>query len=593
MKIKERIEALRQEMKRNSFDAYIVPSTDPHQGEYIPEHWQSRQWLSGFTGSAGTLVVTQFFAGIWTDSRYFIQAEEELKDTGVELVKLIIPHTPEFIDWVINNLPENSKVGVDARVISASLFETMKKIFHSKDILLTGDIDLVKNVWKNRPSLPEYPVFEHDVKFAGKNRSEKLLQIRNQMNQKGVDFHLLCSLDDIAWTLNLRGKDVMYNPVFVSYLLIGMEEAFLFIQPEKVDAEITGKLVSDNIHILAYSEMDTFMPGIISGKRVQMQTAKSNEWITAMVKGNSTLIDAQNIPVLLKSMKNPVEIEHTRRVMEKDGVALLRFFRWLESEIQSGGLNEYTCGEKIAFFRSQMPGYVGESFAPIVGYAGHGAIVHYSANPENAYTLKPEGILLVDSGGQYMDGTTDITRTIALGKPTEEQKKHFTLVLKGHIRVAMAKFPYGTRGFHLDTLARLDLWENHLNYGHGTGHGVGFFLNVHEGPQGISPNPAVNQVFEQGMITSNEPGLYIEGQYGIRIENLILSKELPDLGTGRYLEFETISLFPIDLQLVDKKLLDQKEILWLNNYHTEVYNRLSEYLNQEEKNWLKSKTSKI
>ena len=302
-------------MKRNSLDAYIVPSTDPHQGEYIPEHWQSRQWLSGFTGSAGTLVVTQFFAGIWTDSRYFIQAEEELKDTGVELVKLIIPHTPEFIDWLINNLPENSKIGVDARVISASLFETMKKIFHSKDILLTGDIDLVKNVWKNRPSLPEYPVFEHDVKFAGKNRSEKLLQIRNQMNQKGVDFHLLCSLDDIAWTLNLRGKDVMYNPVFVSYLLIGMEEAFLFIQPVKVDAEITNKLVSDNIHILAYNEMDSFLPGIISGKKVLMQTAKSNEWITAMVKGNSTLIDAQNIPVLLKSMKNPVEIEHTRRVM--------------------------------------------------------------------------------------------------------------------------------------------------------------------------------------------------------------------------------------------------------------------------------------
>jgi Xaa-Pro aminopeptidase len=411
----------------------------------------------------------------------------------------------------------------------------------------------VKNVWKNRPSLPEYPVFEHDVKFAGKTRAEKLSQVRTSMHQKGVDFHLLCSLDDIAWTLNLRGKDVMFNPVFVSYLLIGLDEAFLFIQPEKVDAEITNKLVSDNIHILAYNEMGSLLPGIISGKKVLMQTAKSNEWLAALVRDNSTLIDDQNIPILFKSMKNQVEIEHTRRVMEKDGVALLRFFRWLEAEIHSGGLNEYTCGEKIAFFRSQMPGYVGESFAPIVGYAGHGAIVHYSANPENAYTLKPEGILLVDSGGQYHDGTTDITRTITLGKPTEEQKKHFTLVLKGHIRVAMAKFPYGTRGFHLDTLARLDLWENQLNYGHGTGHGVGFFLNVHEGPQGISPNPVVNQVFEQGMITSNEPGLYIEDQYGIRIENLILSKELPGQGTGRYLEFETLSLFPIDLQLIERR----------------------------------------
>jgi Xaa-Pro aminopeptidase len=300
------------------------------------------------------------------------------------------------------------------------------------------------------------------------------------------------------------------------------------------------------------------------------------------------------VPVLLKAVKNEVEIQHTRKVMEKDGVALLRFFMWLEKEINQGNIvNEFDCGEKIAEFRKGMKDYIGESFSPIVGYAGHGAIVHYSASPEKSYNLKPEGILLIDSGGQYLDGTTDITRTISLGKPAKEQRKHFTLVLKGHIAVATAIFPYGTKGFHLDILARKDLWQNQLNYGHGTGHGVGFFLNVHEGPQGISPNPAVNQIFETGMITSNEPGLYIEGQYGIRIENLILSKELPDRGTGRYLEFETLSLFPVDLNLIDWSMLNETETAWINDYHARVYEYLSPHLDAKERAWLKSKTAKI
>ena len=354
------------------------------------------------------------------------------------------------------------------------------------------------------------------------------------------------------------------------------------------------KLEQCGIKTISYFEIEKSLPGIISGKKVLLQSAKSNEWISQLIRKHAVPVEGQNVPVLLKAVKNEVEIQHTRKVMEKDGMALLRFFMWLEKEISAGNdVNEYDCGEKIAEFRKGMKDYIGESFSPIVGYAGHGAIVHYSASPEKAYKLKPEGILLVDSGGQYLDGTTDITRTICLGNPTEEQKKHFTLVLKGHIAVDTAVFPYGTKGFHLDVLARKYLWQNQLNYGHGTGHGVGFFLNVHEGPQGISPNPAVNQVFEPGMITSNEPGLYIEDQYGIRIENLILSVELPDQGTGRYLGFETLSLFPIDLNLVDVDLLDKKEIDWLNQYHTMVYNRLSEYLDEIEKTWLKSKTRKI
>lgn len=593
MKIKEKIASLRHEMTIKGLDAYIVLSTDPHQGEYIPEKWQARQWLSGFTGSAGTLIVTQFFAGLWTDSRYFIQAEEELKNAGIELVKLVIPHTPEFIEWLVNNLSENSRVGVDAKVVSSSLFEMMTNAFVKKKIQLSGEYDLVDKIWENRPELPENAVFEHDVKYAGIARNDKLNRIRALMNTKGADYHLICTLDDIAWTLNLRGQDVMYNPVFVSYLLIGKLDAYLFVQIEKLDNEIKDKLKSDNIKILAYNDLEELLPGIIAGNKVLLQLAKTNEWISGLVRKNAKLIDGQNIPVLLKSIKNPIELEHTRKVMEKDGVAMVRFFIWLESAIKNSVVDEFTCGEKIAFFRSQMPGYFGESFSPIVAYAGHGAIVHYSAKPDTAYNLKSEGILLIDSGGQYVDGTTDITRTISLGNPAEKQKMHFTLVLKGHIRVAMAKFPYGTKGFHLDTLARLDLWANQLNYGHGTGHGVGFFLNVHEGPQGISPNPAVNQVFESDMITSNEPGLYIEGQYGIRIENLILSKELSDKEGGPFLEFETLTLFPIDLNLVDSKLLDASEKIWLNKYHTEVYDRLSAYLNEDERLWLQSKTFPI
>ncbi len=592
-KINDRIQSLRKQMKHCGLDAYIVPSTDPHQGEYIPEHWQCRQWLSGFTGSAGTLVVTQFFAGVWTDSRYFIQAEEQLRGSGIELVKLVIPHNPEFIDWLKTNLPPKSRVGVDAWVISSALYQSMSEAFRVADIKLSGDYDLPGKIWIDRPELPLDPVFEHSVEYTGADRSEKLVKIRQVMQQHNADYHLVCTLDDIAWTLNLRGKDVDYNPVFVSYLLIGREDAYLFVLPGKTVIKLEQILSLSGVKILDYNYLESLLKQIISGKKVLFQSAKTNEKIAAIIRKYASGTEGQNIPILFKSMKNEKEIALTRRAMEKDGAALVRFFMWLENILELEGTDEYTCGEMLAKFRSQMPGYVGESFSPIVGYAGHGAIVHYSAGKETAYPLKKEGILLVDSGGQYLDGTTDITRTVSLGNPAPEQQINFTLVLKGHIRVAMARFPYGTRGFHFDTLARYDLWQELKNYGHGTGHGVGFFLNVHEGPQGISPNPAVNQVFEPGMITSNEPGLYIEGEYGIRIENLILSKELPDSGTGRWLEFETLSLFPIDLTLVDSKLLTEAEKSWLNNYHTMVYDRLSPHLTPSEKEWLIGKTQKV
>jgi Xaa-Pro aminopeptidase len=590
MDIHQKIEALREAMIQRRLDAFIVPSTDPHQGEYIHEHWQARQWLTGFSGSAGTLVVTRFYTGVWTDSRYFLQAEEELKGTGVELVRLVIPHTPEFVDWLVKNLPKGSVVGVDGRVVSASLFSHLEATFELADIRLTGEFELVREIWAGRPSLPLNPVFELDVAFSGKARSEKLEEIRLGMRQKGVEFHLISSLDDVAWTLNLRGNDIPFNPLFISYLLIGLEQSILFIHQAKVSEEIRQKLLSEKIYLSPYEELSEILPAIISGKTVMLQSSKSSFYLYELVKKHAVLIDEPALPVLMKAIKNHVEQAHLRKVMEKDGVALIRFFRWLEGELPLGRLTEYDCGEMIRTFRSESEGYVGESFAPIVGYEGHGAIVHYSADKQASSFLRPEGILLVDSGGQYLNGTTDITRTIALGKPTRQQIKHFTLVLKGHIRLASVKFPYGTKGFHLDSLARLDLWNDQLNYGHGTGHGVGFFLNVHEGPQGISPNPAINQVVEPGMVTSNEPGIYVENQYGIRIENLILSKELQDQGTGRYLEFETLTLFPIDLELVDEDLLDQKEKDWLNGYHAEVFSRLSPYLEEEEQKWLSYKT---
>ncbi len=593
MTIREKISALRSLMQEKGFDAYIIPPTDPHQSEYIADHWKTRVWISGFTGSAGTVVVTHDFAGLWTDSRYFIQAEKELEDTGIELVKLKLAHSPEYIDWLGENLQEGQTVGIDGKVFAQSLVELLKKKLSPKGVKFNCAYDLPGQIWQDRPPLSPSDVVEHDVQYAGKSRSEKIAMVRTEMKDSSIDYQLLTSLDDIAWLFNLRGSDVDYNPVFTAYAIISQNSALLFMDENKLAPSLKEKLVNDGIEIQPYQEISQFLTSLPVDSSLSFTSGKTSHHIHLSIPAHCQKLDNISIPAKLKSCKNEVEVKHIRKALVKDGVALVKFFRWLEDNIDKGGITEITLDEKLTEFRQQQPGFMGNSFSTIAGYKDHGAIIHYSATPETAYTIKPEGMLLLDSGGQYIDGTTDITRTICLGKPTDEQILDYTLVLKGLIKLSMAYFPEGTKGYHLDALARFPLWQHGKNYGHGTGHGVGFFLNVHEGPQGITPNPAVNFPLQEGMLQSNEPGFYPEGKYGVRLENLIVV--IPHIETeyGRFLQFETLTLFPMEMKLIDTDLLTPEEKGWLNRYHKKVFENLSPKLSTEDNQWLLEKTKGI
>jgi Xaa-Pro aminopeptidase len=589
----EKLTSLRDLMSEQGFAAYIIPSTDPHQSEYIADHWKTRQWFSGFTGSAGTVVVTQDFAGLWTDSRYFIQAEKELQGSGIELVKLKIPHTPEYVDWLKEKLDRGSVVGINGKVFSESLVSSMKKAFLDKGIKINCGLDLPGMIWKDRPPVSMNGITEHDLKYAGKSRKEKLARVREEMEKEGAGYHLLTSLDDIAWVFNLRGTDVDYNPVFISYALISKDTSTLFVDEHKLGQELRDKLVADSVTVEPYEKIDETLTALEIGSGIMFSTSKTSHYINLCIPPHCKKIDSISIVTRLKACKDETEITNIRNAMVKDGVALVKFFKWLEENIGKEAITEITLDEKLTSIRASQKGYTGNSFGTIAGYKDHGAIVHYDATPESAYPLSAEGILLLDSGAQYLDGTTDITRTITLGKPTEEQVRDYTLVLKGLIQLSLAIFPEGTKGFHLDVLARKALWEHSKNYGHGTGHGVGYFLNVHEGPQGITPNAAVNTALEPGMIQSNEPGYYKEGEYGIRLENLILVTEHSESEYGRFLQFDTITLFPFDTNLIDMDLLSEREKGWLNRYHKKVFERLSPGLTKEENQWLLKKTKNI
>ncbi len=580
-------------MKQHDLNAYIIPSTDPHQGEYIAEHWQTREWFSGFTGSTGNVVITHDFAGLWTDSRYFIQAQEELKGSGIELVKLKIPHTPEYIDWLVEKLPAGSKVGFDGKVVAAQLAMMMKKAFEPHQIQIDSQHDLPGMIWEDRPGLPQQPVFEHDEKMAGKSRWEKLAMVREQMKARHADFHLLTSLDDIAWLFNLRGSDVQFNPVFLSYAVITPSESLLFIDEKKIPDDLQSRLQDEGLIVKPYDQVADYLRQLPQGSALWLTLSKVNQYLLDLIPGHCTLIDELSAVVPMKARKNTVEAANIRHAMVKDGVALVHFYRWLEENLGKMNITEISLDEQLTKFRKQQDGFMGNSFYPIVGYQDHGAIVHYSASPDTAYDIHPEGILLLDSGAQYLDGTTDITRTTALGKPTDEQRHDFTLVLKGHVELSRAVFPAGTKGFHLEVLARKALWQDGKNYGHGTGHGVGFFLNVHEGPQGISLNPSVNYPLEEGMVLSNEPGFYREGHYGMRTENLIMVVPFQESEYGPFLKFETLTLFPYDLGLIDAALLNHDEKQWINHYHQVVYERLEAYLDEEARRWLAHKTRAI
>lgn len=595
MNINKRLAALRQQMKAHQVDAYIVPSSDPHQSEYVADHWKTRIWLSGFTGSAGILIVTQDHAGVWTDSRYFIQAERELAESEVELHKQGIPHAPEHVEWLAQNLPEGATVGCDGFLFSVGQIRHLHKHFHVKNIEINYELDLVAPIWEDREPLPKNLIFEHDFKYAGVSREAKLEEIRDEMDIQGADFYLISTLDDVAWTLNIRSNDIDCNPLTIAYLLVGMKAAYLFIDQDKVHEGIKANLLQDGVVLRPYNDLLRFMNDIPSEESVLVDVGTTSIRvfnalkITQIIKGN-------NIVMPLKAIKNETEIAHIQDAMVKDGVALTHLFRWLDAELETRTVSEVEVAEQLDTFRRAQGGYFGESFNAIVGYQSNGAIVHYRPEAKTCAHLKKEGILLLDSGGQYINGTTDITRTVALGTPTAEQKRNFTLVLKGHIALATIRFPKGTKGMQLDTLARMYLWNDHLNYGHGTGHGVGFFLNVHEPPQGFATGGTTSRgitPLEPGMFTSNEPGFYKNGEYGIRIENLILCVEDIENEYATFYKHKTLTLFPIDLNLIEVSLLTEKERTWLNDYHAQVQRELSPLLNAEEKAWMEAQCRAI
>lgn len=591
----QKLDKLRSLMAQSDFDAYIIPGTDPHMGEYTPDYWQIRSWFSGFKGSAGTLVITSNFAGLWTDSRYFLQAESELKGSGIELVKLRVPHTPEYVDWIVKNLPVGSRVGVDGKMISGDSVKQLKSAFVQKQMELVTNEDLILPIWTDRPPFPLNPVSDYDLEYAGSSRIEKIDLVRSEMCRLGVTHHLITSLDDIAWLLNMRGTDIEYNPLFVSYVLIDSDTTILFINDAKISPELQEGLGNDGVTLCDYDQIEPTLAKLVKGNRLLLASGKVNQALLDAIKPAVIIIDGVNPTTLMKAIKNETEMGHLHQTMVYDGIALVNFFHWLEKNIGKETITEISASEKIQQFRSEQPVFMGLSFGTIAGYASHGAIVHYSPTPASDAELKPEGLFLLDSGGQYLSGTTDVTRTIALGTPNEEQQRDFTLALKGTIALSDAVFPYGTKGYQLDALARIALWKNGINFGHGTGHGVGFFLNVHEGPQGISPNAAgpASTLMEKGMVTSVEPAMYREGKHGIRTENLVVCVPYLENEFGSFLKFETLTLCPIDRNLIEVNLLEKTELSWLNSYHVMVYERLSPFLSKEVCDWLKVKTAEI
>ena len=589
--IKERIHALRMTFRPNNIKAFIIPSTDPHLSEYVAPYWMSREWISGFTGSAGTAVILMDKAVLWTDSRYFLQAEKELEGSGITLYKEMLPETPSITKFLCQNLKPGESVSIDGKMFSVQQVEQMKEDLAPYQLQVNLFGDPLKNIWKDRPSMPDAPAFIYDVKYAGKSCGEKVAAIRTELKKKGIFALFLSSLDEIAWTLNLRGSDVHCNPVIVSYLLVTQDEVVYFISPEKITQEVNEYLQEQQVSLRKYDEAESFLNSF-TGENILIDPKKTNYAIYSAINPACKVVRGESPVTLLKAIRNEQEIAGIHHAMQRDGVALVKFLKWLEASVLSGKETELSVDRKLHEFRAAQPLYMGESFDTIAGYKEHGAIVHYSATEESDVTLQSKGFLLLDSGAQYLDGTTDITRTIALGELTEEEKTDYTLILKGHIALAMAKFPAGTRGAQLDVLARMPIWSHGMNFLHGTGHGVGHFLSVHEGPQSIrmNENPIVLQ---PGMVTSNEPGVYKAGSHGIRTENLTLVCKDKEGMFGEYFKFETITLCPICKKGIIKEMLTAEEVKWFNDYHQTVYKKLSPSLNEEEKKWLLEATKAI
>ncbi|NFG27102.1 aminopeptidase P family protein [Clostridium botulinum] len=591
MRTFEKIEKLREIMKKENIDYYVVPSGDFHQSEYVAEHFKSRAYITGFTGSAGTALIGIEKGILWTDGRYFIQAEQQLKDSGIELYKMRIPGWPTLHEWLMENMKSGETVSFDGRLFSANEYKEFKKIKDKKDINIVMNKDLIEEIWNDKPELPKEKAFLHDIKYCGKSAKEKIEEVRVEMKKMGAQSYIISSLDDIAWLYNIRGNDVKDTPVVLAYAIVNEEKATLYIDKNKLSNEDQIKLNNEGIKIDEYSNIFEDVKDIKNS--VILDPNKVSGYIYTLINENVEVIEELNITTKLKAIKNSIEIENLKRCQIKDGVAMVRFLKWLKENVGKENITEVTVADKLLEFRSKGDLFVEESFGTIAGYKDHAAMMHYSATDESAYELKQEGILLVDSGGQYLDGTTDITRSFILGKLTDEEKKDFTLVLKSHINLMKAKFLKGTTGSNLDVLARTILWDEGMDYKCGTGHGVGFFLSVHEGPQSIRPVPNT-VVLEPGMILTNEPGVYKEGKHGIRTENVMLvTNDIETVEGGEFYKFEVMSYCPMDIEGIDESLLTESERKWLNTYHAETYAKLSPYLNDEEKKFLKNATREI
>lgn len=593
MEIQNRIAALRDFMSQCSISAFIAPSTDPHSGEYVPAHWESRKWLSGFTGSAGTVVVTKDNAGLWTDSRYFIQAEEQLEGTGIQLFKDRLPETPSISEWLGSVLSKGVKVGIDGWVNSMQEAAGLRKELQTYGLELTLVEDPFQYIWNDRPTLPQTPVFIHGLEYAGVSCCDKISKIKEAIKGKGATSIILSALDEIAWTLNLRGDDVHCNPLFISYLIISEKKNTLYILEEKVTEEVRSYLKEHNVEIEDYKNFSKNLKAFAEKDEEVLQISpQANEALYTLASQHTHVIIAPSPVALMKAHKNPTEIAGFRKAMERDGVAMVKFLRWLKDAVKVGEETELSVDEKLYELRAEQANFKGISFDTIAGYKEHAAIVHYEATPETSIPLKPEGMLLLDSGAQYLDGTTDITRTIVLGPLTEEEKKDYTLVLKGHLQLQNAQFPAGTCGTQLDVLARIAMWKAGINYLHGTGHGVGQFLSVHEGPHQVRMNH-MPTLLEPGMTLTDEPGIYKAGRHGIRIENTLVIVPAQESEFGTFYKFEPLTLCPIDKEAILTDMLNDEELNWLNEYHQMVYNRLKPFLNEQEQAWLEEATSPL
>lgn len=595
--IPARLAQLRAAMKSQGLDAYIIPSADPHLSEYLPQRWQGREHFSGFTGSVGTLVVTADFAGLWVDSRYWSQAEKELAATGVQMMKIATATATLHIDWLASNLHAGQSVGVDGAVLGLATARVLEQALLANGIRLDTHQDLLQEIWPDRPNLPQAPIYEHLPPFAVVSRKDKLAALRQQMRALSADSHFVSTVDDLAWIFNLRGADVSYNPVFIGHALIGLDSATLFVSQGKIPAALAEVLAGDGVRLADYAQAGAALAALPANTRLLIDPRRITYGFRQAIPAHINVIEAINPSVFAKSRKNAEEAQFVREAMEQDGAALCEFFSWLEESLVAPGkqrITELTIDERITAARARQPHFVSPSFSTIAGFNANGAMPHYRATPESHAVIEGNGLLLIDSGGQYLNGTTDITRVAPIGVVSAEQKRDFTLVLKGMIALSRLRFPRGTFSPVLDTVARAPIWAEGINYGHGTGHGVGYFLNVHEGPQSISaamPDP--HTAMGEGMITSNEPGIYRPGKWGVRIENLLLNIPAGQTEFGDYLQFETLTLCPIDTRCIDPALMRQDEIAWLDDYHASVLRRLSPRVTGSAKAWLEERTKPI